>query len=51
MMCVYCDFRCDYWDEMRTHYKQTHPYEKRPDKLYTYEARHKVKFDVEGNIR
>jgi len=39
MRCTDCDFRVDDWIEMRIHYKFHHTEVKRPDKLFTKEAR------------
>lgn len=39
MMCPNCSIHLDTWVEMRAHYKFIHPEEKRPDKLFTKEAR------------
>ena len=40
MMCTYCDnFETNVWPCMKLHYKHKHPTVKRPDKLFTREAR------------
>jgi len=44
MICTDCNnpkFECKSWITMKEHYKVSHPEVKRPDKYFTYEARHK----------
>ena len=41
MMCPLCNMRRETWPKMRTHIQVTHPEIKRPDKLFTKEARDK----------
>ncbi|KKN76232.1 hypothetical protein LCGC14_0372580 [marine sediment metagenome] len=40
-MCPICNMRRDDWPKMRLHIKVNHPEIKRPDKLFTKEARKK----------
>ena len=41
MICTDCDFGCNYWPEMISHYNKTHPEIKNPYKFFTKEARKK----------
>lgn len=42
MICTNCDnYKTECWKWMRDHFKIFHPEVKRPDKLFTREARHR----------
>ena len=42
MLCTNCSYHSKTWDDISRHYREKHPEIKRPDKLFTKEARNNI---------